>query len=36
VTYPDVPVPGQPEGEAREEASRKLTDQEARDSSSAA
>jgi MFS family permease len=36
VTYPDVPVPVQPEREAREEATRALTDQEARDSSSAA
>jgi MFS family permease len=36
VTYPDVPVPEQPEAEARAEAARKLRAQEARDSSSAA
>jgi MFS family permease len=36
VTYPDVPEPVQPEGEARQEAARKLTDTETRDSSSAA
>jgi MFS family permease len=36
VRYPDVPVPEQPESEARAEAARKLRAQEARDSSSAA
>jgi MFS family permease len=36
VTYPDEPEPVQPVGEARDEAARKLSDQETRDSSSAA
>jgi MFS family permease len=36
VTYPDVPVRVQPDGEAREQASRAMAEQEARDSSSAA
>jgi MFS family permease len=36
VTYPDVDVPEQPAGEAREQASRAIADQEARDSTSAA
>jgi MFS family permease len=36
VTYPDEAAPAQPEGEARDEAARRLSDQETRDSSSAA
>jgi MFS family permease len=36
VTYPDVPEPVQPEVEARQEATRKVADQEARDSAGAA